>query len=1676
MDPRDFFKNLTGVYGWAAERPGLMFGAGAAALAAPLFMKNDERGYFKTSTMTTPAIVAAAMVAPRLIPTAVSEGKRLIDVVKQVPTDYGFRDGVYQAATGAVNIAELRSAYEEGRISINEYLAGQSRFYAGLPIEEITSNQIEREFSALTSHFNRLYEDPTKHRLLENALFHAQLKQSGAADKLGWQGLTAVAPTMTANEMSDIIDANSKDIDWIREMNFRLREASEAKVAGEGAVVPQLKDLASTNAEFMTSESYAGRGRALLEEQHAALAQEINDLLKDSAAVKQYGYRAENIEVITLPAGRNRAINEIVGLRIDGDLTIPVIDGNGGIRLGSSFENSGVSRFFMQHGADVSADVYGVRGLRYGKDFVRDELSRAQFVVGRDPLNGNPFQADEAGVAQATRRQQQFYSNQGVFADMPGSFPVDGEDRGVWSRMRPERKVAEITHQVGSGGKIRTTGGTKIDTLEREETRLIEPMGVHNREKESLRIKSMNKSIWADVAEGHAGFSATDYTDLPEFGVHSLQITPSQRALFGDLPEWNQVAEAGFDSRLALEDSARALSLDMALSKIGAKQRAVGYIAMDAGVNEMIAADMWDRLLPFLSNRKNYEAMRNVGYIGEGARIMKKNVGAEAVRHVNYVVHENMLSEDLLKGGTFGRDQVLGMKYGTSMFAQGDSNRIINHSVNEADGTILLQVEERLGVQGMKTHNLGKQTVSRALEDVEMDRVIRGFNNYFKVSGQGGAVADEVDSVVLEQFNSAKANNPLQILNDSLGDTLRRLDGIYGAGNTPAFLTEAKFSGRSHLDRLAELGYSYENGRLITHTENLRDLQGSAADYTQAADYIRDLMNEVGARIKNKQIAGDRFMESYIDWSFKHEDGTYLEYLMQRALPESMSVSDHMALNHASRVGITRDALQQMSLAGEHETAREILSRLEADGSTGMTWDFMQHTDPSVRDFSKPFGDASVSIEEAVGDSLIDRLGTAEGRVMKVTGPDGKVAIKPTIFDPAHELAQKNYSIKTTVGGKDYFIPVLGREAYGGKANAHDLMGYSANKWENELRNVLQTANDVNEGFGTKVPFEDVLASYVQKVRESYGVGKEGVWRAPTIDPLGFEGRATARASTLRYADGSVNPFEIGVGKEYLDLMSKEHAEILRGGGRVQAISVRHPINAVVMADVRYDPNLNGSWQVGADPVMQRMMRMDADGDRLSFHMANTQAVKWAEDVADPAGLQGERAAEYARWQRFSEQINNPESLQGRLGAFRRVFEGDELNPRAYVKGSMTDVFSNVRKFAGRDLRKAIQARTAAADVGMLSNTFDLLETSMAHNDLFRDPFEKLITHEFSYDIVREASIAAAKLKGGGAYQDLTTLMAWNNSLRSALNDRSEKGMNRFITAMTEGAQNFGKEIAVNDAQKAFFKIADETAEINPYLEFAQQRRDLLEKLWRGHDSTVSEIQQIMTVTGENAAKYARRDIVTLFNNQVPAVQAFAHRGASDYSAATLGAENARTAAGKFAQKTGQAAEGVFNHAARSVEEVVQAARGTGAMKALGVGAAVAVGAGILFGSLRSPRKGQALAPSGNRFRPEEKIGVDGHVPGEPETGVMAPANPPRRIRPAQGGVRTAVVAPIGRTTELEVHMRADDRGRAAEASKIATRLAAPAGNSHVSITYRDTTRLDSLRTKERIREAMDER
>lgn len=1685
MDANEFIKTLASVASSvgrkAATRPGMAAATGVAAVASPLMLKNDQRGYLQTAAITTPAIISAAMVAPRLMPVFRSEGRRLADVARNVPADYGFTTNQAIDLTTATPDA-IEAAFQSGRLGISEKNRRLADFYSGLVIKSSnTRGDIDREFGSLTTNFMHLYDDPSKRRLLENALYHAQLKGSGAADKLKFgSDLRAVAPSYSADEMSYLIDANHDNIDWIREMNFRMRQASGARMAGADDVVPQIADLKGTaNHSYASWNEYSGRGRAILEDARPDLVKQMDALLADKAAVKQWGYKAEDIAVFTLPQA-NQPYGKIVGLGVGKDVMIPVIDANGGVRLGSQFEHQGVSRFFMTHDADVAADVYGIQNLIHGPQFVKSELTRAQFIVGRDPLNQNPFSVTESGTVQATLNQQKFYSQQGVFSNAPNAFaPMDG-DGGIWDKMRAERKVQEISHQVTHGGKIRTTGGTKIETLERAETRLIEPGGMQNRSKESLRIKSMNKSVWASVDPSARGFSHTTYADLPEFATRTLQITPSQRAIFGDLPEWNQIAGdaddmwnvmngVGFESRQMAQE-ARVLSMDVALNRMGHKQRSINYIMRDAGVNETQATDMWNRLLTSIGGsdaremRANYNALRNIGYVGEGARIMNKDIGAVAMRHSNYLVTENSLAERLLKGGSFGADQTLGMNMGVPMFAQGEDNRILGYSVNDLDGSMVLSVEERFGVQGMKGHNLTKWTVGRALEDDEMGRIRNMFNAYYGITGQGGRVADEVNSVALQQFNSEKANNPLQILNDALGDTLRR---ITAAKADTSFLVSTEGKRVSYLDELSSHGYDFRDGQLITDVDRIANINAAPAEYQSASDTIRRLMDDVGARIKAHQIEGDAFMQSYIDWSLnRQKNSSYLDYLVERALPESVSISDHMALNHAERVGITRDALQQLGLMGEHDLARELVNRIEPDGSTGMTLDFIQHTDPSSRDLSKAFGASSIEFDEAFRGGFDSHLGSAKGRVHEAAGE-----VVSNIFDPANPLTQKNYSIHAKVNGQDLNIPVLGREAYGGKANAHGLMEYSANKWEGELRTLM---NAIGKGES----HEEALDAYLTAVRGNFGAGKESIWRAPNVDPLGFEGRATARASSLRYEDGSVNPFEIGVGKEYLELMPKEQADVLREGGRLQAIALRHPINATPMTYLKYDPNLNGSWQIGADPVLQRMMRMDADGDRVSFHLANSSWLKGdtplsAEEVA---GLTGENAARYRRWQHIHGEITDPLSLQGSISSFRRVFEGDELNPREYTKGAFTDVFRQIGDFASKDTLKSIKARTAAADVGMLSNTFDLLETSLLHNDLIKDPLERMTAHEFGYDVVREASIAAQKLKGGGAYQDLQTLMGWNNSIRSALNDRSEGGMRRFVSAMTEGAKNFGKYIDVNDAHRSFFdmdKVELVDGKINPYYEYARQT-EVLEKQWRGHNTDITQLQSILAASQEKAADYAKKDLVSLFNGYVPSANSYARRGSAWQVAEAIGAENAATADG-VATKARRAATGVADQAMRAADEVVHAARGTGALKTLGVGVAVAAGAGLLFGSLRSPRSGQALAPSANAHRPEERVGVDGHAAGDPESGSLAPANPPRRVRPAQEGVRTAIVAPIRRTTDLEVHMKADDQGRAAEVSKLASRLAAPSGNSNVSITYRDRTRLNSLRTKTRIREAMDE-
>jgi hypothetical protein len=262
--------------------------------------------------------------------------------------------------------------------------------------------------------------------------------------------------------------------------------------------------------------------------------------------------------------------------------------------------------------------------------------------------------------------------------------------------------------------------------------------------------------------------------------------------------------------------------------------------------------------------------------------------------------------------------------------------------------------------------------------------------------------------------------------------------------------------------------------------------------------------------------------------------------------------------------------------------------------------------------------------------------------------------------------------------------------------------------------------------------------------------------------------------------------------------------------------------------------------------------------------------------------------------------------------------------------------------------------------------------------------------------------------------------------------------------------------------------------EVNVHAAQIYQNEEDFRRIARGHSKNVDQLAEVMTMRSEEAAQWKGKISELLDETRAASLQAHARRSTmAEATAATAGEinEGFKQATIRRARGVRTAAEQVYDQGMRSAEHVVESVKGHGAGKAIAIGAAVAAGAGLLLGSMHSPREGQALVPSHasmNSYRPEEAIGTEDAIPGEPVSGSMA-NRPPRTIQAARPGVQTAVVAPMHNQANLEVRMRARDRDRAAEVARTTSRLSSGDGDSRTTINYRDV-RSGALRTADKIR------
>jgi len=84
--PFQGFKPLADAYrGFGRFSLAATAGAGATALALPALLRNDDRGYAKTSAITTPAVASAYVAAPALFHGLSDLGQQWSGFVKRSP-------------------------------------------------------------------------------------------------------------------------------------------------------------------------------------------------------------------------------------------------------------------------------------------------------------------------------------------------------------------------------------------------------------------------------------------------------------------------------------------------------------------------------------------------------------------------------------------------------------------------------------------------------------------------------------------------------------------------------------------------------------------------------------------------------------------------------------------------------------------------------------------------------------------------------------------------------------------------------------------------------------------------------------------------------------------------------------------------------------------------------------------------------------------------------------------------------------------------------------------------------------------------------------------------------------------------------------------------------------------------------------------------------------------------------------------------------------------------------------------------------------------------------------------------------------------------------------------------------------------------------------------------------
>jgi hypothetical protein len=615
-----------------------------------------------------------------------------------------------------------------------------------------------------------------------------------------------------------------------------------------------------------------------------------------------------------------------------------------------------------------------------------------------------------------------------------------------------------------------------------------------------------------------------------------------------------------------------------------------------------------------------------------------------------------------------------------------------------------------------------------------------------------------------------------------------------------------------------------------------------------------------------------------------------------------------------------------------------------------------------------------------------------------------------SILDPDQINYRKNFRLDL---GNGRYLPVPGTEAYGAESNLFEPGRYHTAEWQDALQSIAYAK--------TPAQADELEAGMKSLYIRELGMGKGGALRPNEFDPLSVPG-------FLSTVGEGADPFIARVSPEWV---SKVHSarlrDDLRKGQEVIGILHRQPTNELLYLKYKMDIGMKNTMDVAVPESISRAVMGDQDKDLVNsilfdanIRMQNNKLI-----VTSAANQLEREAAEEgiaAMGEKQMQQLAIWQSLKG----------DEEIAAKAAVDWELTSLASRNEKFASAvaDRGGIAVSRTASAAIGSYSNVLTGMVEQMVRNPAIMqnpDLVQRLKTGLFD---IRQAPISARKVGGFS----LDTAMRKVDSLRKGL--ESDNPVTSFRLIHDE----------LLDMSNQFF--GSDSREYKYWS--AQGAEDL--KLWAAGRSEKARLATAaLTATGNTPTSVIER----VFSEGVGEVLGPVHGGKmATQSASTLGVMS-----DILASEGSSAARTVSSRAKQIFSE-------HGVSMAIGLGALAALGIAM---TPSTPPVATFSRTSGNKYRPES-MGTADSIPGEPIPGDMAPGAPPRRVVGNQPGVRTTVVAPLRKTSDLMVRMRATDMSRAAETARQLAQIPG-SGDTSVTINYRDRTKINSLRTREKIRE-----